>query len=114
MIAVAGMAAASIVSWLVAAALVDPGIRLDLLLGMLGPLFAVTGSSVLVERTYRVRPQAVTTVMIAAFAFKLVFFGAYVAAVLRLMAPRPLAGSQMALVNDSTSSSARVAGSGVS
>ena len=45
-------------AWLVAAALVEPGMRLDLLLGMLGPLFAVTGSSVLVERTYRLRPQA--------------------------------------------------------
>ena len=35
-------------------------------------------------------PQALTSVMIAAFAFKLVFFGAYVAVMIRVVALRPV------------------------
>ena len=87
---VVAMAGASTVSVLVVGALVDPRARLDILLGMLGPLLMATGSWVLVERTYRDRPQALMSVMIAAFAFKLVFFGAYVALMIRVVALRPV------------------------
>jgi hypothetical protein len=92
---VAGMVAASVASVLAVGALVEPNARLEVLLGMLGPLLTATASWVLVERTYRQRPQAVTTVMIAAFAFKLVFFGAYVAVLIRVfgLRPIPFAGS---------------------
>ena len=82
------MTAASALSWLVAAAFVEPRLRLDVLVGMLGPLVAVVGSWMLAERTYRQRPEALTGVMMAAFAFKIVFFGAYVAIALRVLAPR--------------------------
>src|SRR6185369_12462451 len=75
---VVAMAGASVVSVLVAGALVDPGTRLAVLLGMLGPLLAATSSWVLIERTYRENRQKLTNVMIAGFAFKLVFFGFYV------------------------------------
>jgi hypothetical protein len=84
------MAGASVASVLVVGALVDPRARIEVLLGMVGPLLMAAGSWVLTERTYRQRPEALTTVMIAAFAFKLVFFGAYVAIILRVLALRPL------------------------
>ncbi len=84
--AVVAMAGASVASALVVGALVDPRARLAVLLGMVGPLLMATGSWVLTERTYRERPQAVMSVMIAAFAFKLVFLGAYVALMIRVVA----------------------------
>ena len=87
---VVAMAGASVASVLVAGALVDPRARLAVLLGMLGPLLMTTGSWVLIERTYREQRQKLTSVMIAAFAFKLVFFGVYVAVMIRVVALRPL------------------------
>jgi hypothetical protein len=87
---VVAMAAASVASVMVVGALIDPRARLDVLLGMLGPLLMAGGSWVLTERTYRARPQAVTGVMIAAFAFKVLFFGVYVALMIRVVALRPV------------------------
>ena len=87
---VVAMAGSSVASVLVVGALVDPGARLAVLLGMLGPLLMTTGSWVLIERTYRAQRQRLTSVMIAAFAFKLVFFGVYVAVMIRVLALRPL------------------------
>jgi uncharacterized membrane protein YozB (DUF420 family) len=87
--AVVAMAVASVASVLVVGGLVDPRARLDVLLGMLGPLLMASGSWVLIERTYRERPQALMNVMVAAFAVKLVFFGAYVAVLIRVVALRP-------------------------
>ncbi len=43
----------------------------------------------LMERTYRRNPERLTAVMIAAFAGKMVFFGAYVAVMLRVLSLRP-------------------------
>jgi uncharacterized membrane protein YdfJ with MMPL/SSD domain len=57
--------------------------------GMLGPLAGASGSWILVERTHRRSPQAVTAAMIGAFAFKVVFFGAYVAVMLLGFSLRP-------------------------
>ena len=88
--AVVAMLGASVASALVVGALVDPRARLAVLLGMLGPLLMAGGSWVLTERIYRERPQALTSVMIAAFAFKIVFFGAYVAVMLRVVGLRPV------------------------
>jgi len=48
------------------------------------------GTAVLVVRTWAWRPDALTPVMIAAFGAKLVFFGAYVAVVLRVLDARPV------------------------
>ena len=95
MSAVTAMAGASIASVLVAGALVEPLARVDVLLGMVGPLLMASGSWVLTERTYRERPGALTSVMIGAFAFKLVFFGVYLALMLRVvgLSPMPFVGS---------------------
>ena len=79
---VAVMVAAGFGSWLVASLVLGSRVRLELLCGMIGPLAGVSGSWVLVERTHRRNPQAVTSVMIAAFGLKLLFFGAYVAVML--------------------------------
>lgn len=76
-------------TWLVAAVLLDTQARIEVLYGMLGPLAMVSGSWVLMERAYRRSPQSLTTVMVAAFAGKLVFFGAYVAVMLRVVSLRP-------------------------
>ena len=87
---VVAMAGASVASVLVAGTLVDPRARLAVLMGMLGPLLMTTGSWVLIERTYRENRQKLTNVMIAGFAFKLVFFGFYVGLMIRVVALRPL------------------------
>lgn len=80
---VAVMVAASIATWLVASLAIDARMQRELLFGMLGPLVGVSGSWVMVERTFRRDPQALTRAMITGFAFKLVFFGAYVIVMLR-------------------------------
>src|SRR5688500_2768042 len=79
----------SVCSWLVAAALLAPQARVEVLYGMLGPLAMTAGSWVLMERTYRRDPQRLTTVMVAAFAGELVFFGAYVAVIVGVLSLRP-------------------------
>ena len=83
------MVGVSGVSWLMAAALLDAQARIEVLYGMLGPLAMVIGSWVLMERAYRRSSQRLTAVMVAAFAGKLVFFGAYVAVMLRVLSLRP-------------------------
>jgi hypothetical protein len=62
----------------------------EVLLGLLGPLVVAGGSWVLVERTYRQNPGRVTTVMVAAFAGKMVFFGVYVVVALAVLSLRPV------------------------
>jgi hypothetical protein len=46
--------------------------------GMLAPLLVVIVTWVIIERVYRTAPERLTSVMMAAFAGKLIFFGAYV------------------------------------
>ncbi len=84
------MAAGALASSIAVAAL--PGVESDreVLLGMIAPLAAATGTAVLVVRTWASRPEALTPLMIAAFGAKLVFFGAYVTVVLKLLAVRPM------------------------
>lgn len=83
------MVLAGLASWTAAALAFDADTSTDVLFGMIGPLVAVSGSWILAERTYTARPEALTTAMIAAFAFKLVFFGAYVAVMIGLVHVRP-------------------------
>jgi hypothetical protein len=83
------MVAASVASCLIAAALVDARVRGELLWGMAGPLASAAVSWVVAERTWRQRPEALTSVMITAFAAKLLFFGTYVAVLIRVAALEP-------------------------
>jgi len=87
---VAWMVVASVASWLATMVVVGTAIGVDVLLGMIGPLAIVTTTSALMERTYRENPDRLTALMISAFAGKMVFFGAYVAAMLRLPFLRPI------------------------
>ena len=52
-------------------------------LGMLGPLLATLCSMVATDRAYRKQPASVTGVMITAFVAKMVFFGGYVALIIK-------------------------------
>jgi len=83
------MAGAAAAAWLVATAVFGRDRGGELLLGMLGPLAAVVVSWVVAERTYRASPERLTAVMITAFAAKMVFFGTYVAVMLKVLALRP-------------------------
>jgi hypothetical protein len=77
------MVGGSLMSWAATAAVVEPRTRTAALFGMLGPLVVAAVSWVLAERAYRRNPQSLTPLMVAAFAGKLVFFGAYVTVMLK-------------------------------
>ena len=57
-----------------------------ILLGILGPLTAVSSSWVLMARTFRRDPRRLTSFMAAAFAAKMVFFAGYVALAMAVLA----------------------------
>jgi hypothetical protein len=84
------MAAASLVS--AAAVIAASGGRasVEIACGMLAPLAAAAVSWVLTERTYTRRPEQLTALMMGAFAVKIVFFGAYVAVMLKAAGLRPV------------------------
>ena len=84
------MVGASVGSWLVAAAALGLRTSVDVLFGMIGPLAVASGSWVMAERTYKRRPERLTSLMISAFAGKMVFFGTYVTLVLTVLSPRSI------------------------
>jgi len=86
MTAVFWMVTACFGSWAVAAMLA-PAHRTDVLLGMLGPLVAVAGTWLALERTARVNPRGITEVLLSGFVVKLLFFALYVGAVMLLARP---------------------------
>ena len=83
MILVLWMTAACLASWL-AATLIAPAHTVAVFFGMLGPLVAVAGTWLMVERASRLNPAGMTSLMMAAFVVKMGFFGLYVVAVLKL------------------------------
>jgi hypothetical protein len=83
--AVAWMAAASLASAALAIAAAGRTNAAEVLLGMIAPLLAACVSWVVTERTYRRDPPALTGVMTAAFAAKMLFFGAYVAVMVKVV-----------------------------
>ncbi len=85
---IGGMAGISILSWLVAAAVLDRQTSREVLLGMLGPLAVAIGAWMLMERTYRRQPERLTGVMAMALVGKMVFFGAYITVMLRVLSLR--------------------------
>jgi hypothetical protein len=86
---IAWMAGGSIAALLVATAVAGDRLRAELFFGMLGPLLVAVATWVMAEWTYRRNPRALTGLMTAAFGCKLVFFGAYVAVMLRVVHLRP-------------------------
>jgi len=87
---VAWMVAASVVSWLAIATLVDARVRTATLFGMIGPLGVAVASWLMAERAWRRNPASLTPMMITAFAGKMVFFGAYVTVMLKGMSVAPI------------------------
>jgi hypothetical protein len=83
---IVGVATASA---LVAIGAIGGRYAVEILAGMLAPLAATTISWTVVEQTFTRRPEALSAVMIQAFAAKVVFFGAYVAMALSVLALRP-------------------------
>jgi uncharacterized membrane protein YdfJ with MMPL/SSD domain len=78
-----------IISWLVVRAFVDKQTGVEILGGMAGPLVAVSMTWLLTERVHQRRPEALMSLMVGGFAVKIVFFGAYVAVMLRVLSLRP-------------------------
>ncbi|MEQ1574402.1 MAG: hypothetical protein ABL993_09175 [Vicinamibacterales bacterium] len=83
------MIAVAIVSWLAITAVAGAA-NPEAGLGMFGPLLAAGVTWVLVRRTYALSPERLTSVMIAALAAKMVFFGVYVIVMVRVLALRPI------------------------
>ena len=84
------MIGASALSGLAAVALLERATGMAVLFGMLGPLSIAVATWILVERTYRQSPERVTSLMVAGFAGKMLFFGAYVIVMLRGLSLPPV------------------------
>ena len=78
----AWMAGLSLVAWLAIT-----GVRSDAnpeaFFGMVGPLLAACATWIAVERMHALAPERVMSVMLTAFMAKMMFFGVYVAGMLR-------------------------------
>jgi hypothetical protein len=83
------MIGASVGSCVAVTALLGGQTGFAVMLGMLAPLAVTVGTWVAIERAHRRNPADVTGLMMAAFAGKMVFFGAYVVVVLRGLSVRP-------------------------
>ena len=75
-------------AWLAVVAFA-PGLNPEALLGMLGPLVSALATWVVVARTAVTAPAKVTGVMVMGLAAKMVFFGVYVAGMLKGAGLRP-------------------------
>src|SRR5215469_6616462 len=87
---IAVMVVVSVGMWAGVALIVDRRTSLEMFFGMLGPLAAVSATWVLAEWIYRQRPAELTSLMLAAFLLKMVFFAGYVAIMLRVAEFRPV------------------------
>jgi hypothetical protein len=87
---VGAIVGASVAGGFGAVALARPSVLAEVLLGMAGPLVVAVASWELTQQTYRRRPERLTRLMVAAFAGKLVFFGAYVTVMLAGASLEPL------------------------
>ena len=76
------MLSGSVLSAIVATLLLGADIRLEIWLGMLGPLASALVSWVAMERQYHRRPAGMTSLMVKGFVAKMVFFAGYVTALL--------------------------------
>jgi len=84
------LVAVSLASWLAVSTVVDRQTSVEVLFGLLGPLLPVTVTWVLAGQVYQRRPESMMSLMVAGFAIKLVFFGAYLTVMLRVMSLRPV------------------------
>ena len=80
----------SVLSAIVLSALLGADIRLEIWLGMLGPLASALVSWIAMERQYLRRPAGMTSLMIKGFAAKMVFFAGYVTVLLSIDVVQPI------------------------
>jgi hypothetical protein len=85
---VAWMVGMSALVW--AAVTAVTGAHPEVLFGMLGPLASASAAWVVMTRVHAAAPARLMGVMIKAFAVKMVFFAAYVVAILRVVQVRPV------------------------
>ncbi len=84
------MVGGSVIAWLAAMALIGTRTGWEIFLGMIAPLAVATGTWMLTERTYRRSPERVTSLLMTAFAGKMLFFGLYVAVALKGLSLQPI------------------------
>ena len=87
---IAWMAGASLVSWLAVSAIGGNQVNPEALFGMLGPLVSACVAWIAMVKAYRSAPERLTSVMMLGFAVKLLFFGVYVAVMVRIVGLRPM------------------------
>jgi hypothetical protein len=83
------MVAAGVAAWLLVTMVWGERANPEAFWGMVGPLASATASWVAYARVHRQSPVRLTNVMIAGMGVKLVFFSAYVAIMVRVLALRP-------------------------
>jgi hypothetical protein len=79
------MVGLSLVAWMVITLVAAEPVNPELLWGMVGPLASAVITWFLVARAYRMAPERVTSVLVAGFGAKIVFFGLYLAFMVRVM-----------------------------
>ena len=84
------MVGGSVCAWVMVTALVGGRSWQESLFGMIGPLIMANVTWILAERTHTQRPERLTSLLIKAFAAKVVFFGVYVIAMLGMLSLRPV------------------------
>jgi hypothetical protein len=77
--------------WAVAAGIWGEAARVDVGLGLAGPLVAALGTWAMIARTVRADPSRLTRRLLGAFAAKIVFFGVFVAVAIRGLGVRSVA-----------------------
>jgi hypothetical protein len=83
------MVGAGVASWLLIGA-VEWTLNPEVFWGMAGPLLATVGTWLAIAVTHSRAPGQLNSVMVAGFALKAVFFGAYVVVMLRGLDLRPV------------------------
>jgi hypothetical protein len=84
------MLSGSVLSAIVLSLLLDADIRLEIWLGMLGPLASALVSWIAMERQYLRRPAGMTSMMVKGFVAKMVFFAGYVTVLLSIGLVQPI------------------------
>jgi hypothetical protein len=84
-----GMVYAALVSWIAVAVLVRDA-RLATFFGMIAPLIVAVTSWLIAERAWRRDPPSVMPLLMTGFGAKMLFFGAYVAVMLKAVAVAPV------------------------
>lgn len=86
----AWMVGASLASWLAVALALGGAAHPEVLFGMLGPLASAGVTWIAVERSHAAAPERLTGVLVTGLALKMLFFGLYVAVMLRVLMLRPV------------------------